>query len=305
MKSNVVVSILRQTLVVAVLWATLMLIFDVGVGVGFKMYPVDKTVGAPTRATYHTLQAMTVRVEVLFKIMGEPRLSRGTGVIVTRRLGQDLHTYVWTAAHVVSHVRKPDGTFDTVKVVRELRAGGLKYDTLTETARVIAYSDADVGEDLALLEVLKPNWTQEHNTVVFSDVYPVEVGTPLISVGCPFGYVNCVSLGIMSQTDRIIRPKVPVFDQTTCICYPGSSGGGIYTYDGYCVGLVVRTAGPGLNMIVPTRRIHAWANKMGVLWAVDPSVAIPTITVRTPTPLSDTPPEKNEDAPKILTGGPK
>jgi len=69
--------------------------------------------------------------------------------------------------------------------------------------------------------------------------------------------------------------------------YPGSSGGGVYTRDGKCIGLLVRGAGPGLNFIVPTRRMLPWAKKMKIEWAMNPAVPVPTHVVRVETPLDD------------------
>jgi hypothetical protein len=226
---------------------------------------------------------------------------RGTGVLVTRQLGDETHTYVWTAGHVAKEAMKPDGTFDNVTVVQEKRVKGLVVKTTRTGARIISYSDPATGDDLALLEILKPNFTAA--SARFGDTKTLEIGTPLIHVGCTFGLYNSTSLGIMSQTDRNIFGKT--FDQTSCIGYPGSSGGGIYTYDGKCIGILVRGAGAGLNFIVPMRRLHTWATKMGVLWAIDPNVPMPVAVVRLPTPLTDATPLPKDIVLPMAPGGPK
>ena len=68
-----------------------------------------------------------------------------------------------------------------------------------------------------------------------------------------------------------------MFDQTSCMGYPGSSGGGVYLRDGKCIGLLTRGAGPGLNFIVPTRRIVKWAKLVKIEWAVNQSIKVPLV----------------------------
>ena len=65
--------------------------------------------------------------------------------------------------------------------------------------------------------------------------------------------------GIISQVGRI-HGKVE-FDQTTVTAFPGSSGGGVYLQDGRYVGMIVRGAGEGFNLMVPVRRMVRWAEK--------------------------------------------
>jgi hypothetical protein len=98
-----------------------------------------------------------------------------------------------------------------------------------------------------------------------------------------------------------------MFDQTSCMGYPGSSGGGVYTTDGKCIGLLVLGAGPGLNFIVPGRRMLVWARKMKIEWALDPTVPMPMHMVRDESPLDDgIAVEVDEDsvAPMPPPGGP-
>jgi len=68
-----------------------------------------------------------------------------------------------------------------------------------------------------------------------------------------------------------------VFDQTTVAAFPGSSGGGVYLKsDGRYVGMIVRGAGETFNLIVPVRRMVAWAKKNKMMWALDSKVPMPT-----------------------------
>lgn len=98
----------------------------------------------------------------------------------------------------------------------------------------------------------------------------------MLHVGSLLGQLgsNSMTEGIMSQHGRLINKMV--FDQTTVTAFPGSSGGGVYTEDGRCVGLVLRGAGETFNLIVPVRRIRAWSKHAGIEWAVDDKVKMPT-----------------------------
>jgi hypothetical protein len=88
---------------------------------------------------------------------------------------------------------------------------------------------------------------------------------------------NSMTSGIISQVGRI-HGKVE-FDQTTVTAFPGSSGGGVYLQNGEYVGMIVRGAGEGFNLMVPVRRIERWAKKHDIMWALDPSLKSPAIEV--------------------------
>ena len=243
------------------------------------------------------LQSNSVRVDV--------GRGCGTGVLVTRKVYRVNKTYVWTAAHVVDSLRNSDGTFRTAQVYRELRnrQGQMVLSFSTE-ARVIAFSDADSGHDLAVLEVLKDNYDVSSTTFDLSND-PVLVGTALVHVGCTVGLYNSVSYGVLSQTDLDLLKTGRMFDQTSVMGYPGSSGGGVYLAgSGKCIGLLTRGIGPGLNFIVPVRRMRSWAKHEGIEWALDPSIPVPL--TRAPSKLeSQKPLQKADDEVKPLPpGGP-
>jgi len=100
-----------------------------------------------------------------------------------------------------------------------------------------------------------------------------------------------------------------VFDQTTVTAFPGSSGGGVYFSDrneehsGKYVGMLVRGAGEGFNFIVPVRRMSKWAESVKVQWALDDTVATPSIEELLGQPIEDasfTPKEDKEEDNKSL-----
>jgi S1-C subfamily serine protease len=216
-------------------------------------------------ADYDRLQSVCVKVVT--------DRGTGSGVLVTRDVGGTLHTFVWTAAHVVASLKNADGTFGNATIYIEDRLGGYYKDKREVEARIIAYSDADKGHDLAVLELEQVDYT-DANTVFAGDrLYPV--GDEVVHVGCTLGEYNSVSLGIISQTDRDLLEIGIRFDQVSVAGYPGSSGGGVFTRDGECLGLLVRGAGPGLNFIVPVRRMWEFAHQHGLEWAMDSSIPMP------------------------------
>jgi S1-C subfamily serine protease len=229
---------------------------------------------------YQALQTVSVRVDV-----GQ---GCGSGVLVTRQVGDVTRTYVWTAGHVAEVLRKMDGTFGQATIYQEIRENGKLIGKRRSAANVVSYSDPDSGEDLALLEINRDNFVALSVSATFDLSDTIQpVGTPLIHCGSTLGLYNSISLGIMSQTDRDLLRTGRTFDQTSVMAYPGSSGGGVYTQDGKCIGLLVRGVGAGLNFIVPARRIVPWAKKMKVEWAVNPAIKVPTRVVRVETPLDD------------------
>tara|TARA_B100000700_G_C14985718_1_gene828730 strand:- start:485 stop:1477 length:993 start_codon:yes stop_codon:yes gene_type:complete len=212
------------------------------------------------------------------------KFSEGSGVAFTR----GGVTYIWTAAHVVDGLRTTrmvvdpkTGTprtlveFKDAQVVKTLIEDGRTVGRLEMDAEVIRYSDATHGEDLALLRVRKKGFIEQTAKFHLDKKIP-KLGTRLLHVGSLLGQQgsNSMTTGIMSQHGRLIGKTV--YDQTTVTAFPGSSGGGVYLEDGSYVGMLVRGAGEGFNLIVPTRRMKDWATRAGILWALDPDVKMPS-----------------------------
>jgi len=235
-------------------------------------------------------------VSVTIKAAG----SEGSGVIVSREmpLSKDSKdtikvNFVWTCAHVVDSLRSTrtviDGQgksktvieFKDAQVVKELIENGRKVGELKMDAKVVLYSDATDGEDLALLMVRKRGFVDK-NTEFYLDENNIEIGEPLLHVGSLLGQAgaNSMTSGIMSQVGRVLNigsGDGTVFDQTTVTAFPGSSGGGVFLKDGKYVGMLVRGAGETFNLIVPVRRMKKWAKARNVSWALDDSKITPSI----------------------------
>jgi S1-C subfamily serine protease len=220
---------------------------------------------------------------------------QGSGTLVTRRRGDENLTFVWTAAHVVDGLRKTreiidpkTGTtrtvieFDDAKIVQEFRQKGRRIGETVMDAKVIRYSDAEQGEDLALLLIRKTNFDVPENSAAFpDDPNPPEIGLEVYHVGSLLGQFgsNSLTTGIVASVGRVLDlgANGVVFDQTTATAFPGSSGGGMHhKATGRYIGMLVRGAGEGFNFIVPVRRMRAWAKVADVEWAMDPLIAVPS-----------------------------
>ena len=201
---------------------------------------------------------------------------QGSGVIVTRELdgfdGKPVKVnFVWTAGHVIRRLRTTRTIIDSktgqsktlvefrdAEIVQEIIENGRRVGEKKMLASVIKYSDADEGQDLALLMVRKLGITD--NSAVFydteNDILPI--GTKVFHVGSLNGQfgANSMTDGIMSQIGRILNIGSAgggvVFDQTTVNAFPGSSGGGVFVagdseetkqHRGQYCGMIVRGAG--------------------------------------------------------------
>lgn len=229
--------------------------------------------------------------------------SEGSGVIVTRELKLDAKSnetrkvnFVWTAGHVVDSLRsvrdvidkgteKKTVEFKPAEICKELVEQGRKVGELRMEAIVVKYSDADDGHDLALLMVRKQDFVTASAEFYLSGD-PVPIGTNLFHVGSLLGQAgaNSMTSGIMSQIGRVLslgKSSGQVFDQVTTVAFPGSSGGGVFLAsgdsEGKCIGMLVRGAGEGFNLVVPARRMKTWCNDVKLQWAIDPAVACPTL----------------------------
>ena len=254
-------------------------------------------------------------ISVTVKAPGSFGTSQGSGVIITReiRASKDDNTkssvnFIWTAAHVVDNLRstrtitengqtKKVVEFKDAQIVQELVENGRKVGEVKMDCKVIRYSDADEGEDLALLMVRKTGFVSSSAAFYLGDEI-IPIGTELFHVGSLLGQVgsNSMTRGIMSKVGRVLdvgQGEGTVFDQTTVTAFPGSSGGGVYLSDkngdnsGKYVGMLVRGAGEGFNFIVPVRRMQDWAKKVNIEWALDTDAETPTLEELVTQPIED------------------
>jgi hypothetical protein len=122
------------------------------------------------------LQDVSVTIKASGKFGGG---SEGSGVLITRevKVKEDGNetikvNFVWTAAHVIDSLRSTREIIDSkgqkktvvefrdAQIVKELVENGRKVGELKMDAKVILYSDADDGHDLALLMVRKRGFVE-------------------------------------------------------------------------------------------------------------------------------------------------
>ena len=246
---------------------------------------------------YQKLQEISVTVKA--------GMSEGSGVIITREVRVSPNktekiNFVWTAGHVIDNLRSvrtiiKNGQpmkvveFRDAQIVKELVENGRRVGELKMDAKVLKYSDATEGEDLALLMVRKRNFIQHNSDFYSGKGVPVSIGTELYHVGSLLGQTgsNSMTRGIVSQVGRVLNlgsGDGTVFDQTTVTAFPGSSGGGVFLSErsgdkaGQYMGMLVRGAGETFNLIVPVRRMREWATKNSISWALSKEVEVPSLT---------------------------
>lgn len=249
-------------------------------------------------------------VSVTIRSEGQFSNGEGSGVIFSRKdKDGQLVNLVWTAGHVIDNLRSTrktvvNGTSKTIvefkdpMVVKEIRQNGRTVGRLQMDAEVLKYSDAKDGHDLALLRVRKLNFVTDTVTFYLDKEIP-KLGEDLLHVGSLLGQMGANSMtdGIYSQHGRILKEiNKHVFDQTTCTAFPGSSGGGVYLKsDARYVGMLVRGAGEGFNLIVPVRRMKDYAEKNKIMWALDRKVDMPTEDELNKMPVEHAPKAKEDE----------
>jgi hypothetical protein len=250
-------------------------------------------------------------VSVTIRAEGQFSAGEGSGVIFTRKDTKgNLVNFVWTAGHVIDNLRLTkrilvNGTYKTVVhfkdpvIIKEIRQDGRTVGRLQMDAEVLKYSESEDGHDLALLRIRKLNFVTDSVTF-YLDKEILPLGTDLLHVGSLLGQMGANSMtdGIYSQHGRILKHlNKHIFDQTTCTAFPGSSGGGVFLkHDGNSryVGMLVRGAGEGFNLIVPVRRMIEYCEKHKIMWALDPKAKIPSSEELAKMPIENSPSEKRE-----------
>ena len=187
----------------------------------------------------------------------------GTGVTVVRK-GT---TYFWTCNHVTADAKSISLSKRMVSVDKPI--GSLDF-----AAELVC---ASPKYDLSLCKVLQTDFVGT-DTEFYADCIP-DVGLHVYHVGSMLGPdgEGSLSFGILSLLNRKIPGlrALPV-DQYIMTSAPGSSGGGIWTPDGRCLGLVTGGYYPSaITAVVPVRQMRDFAKEFNCEWALDPSVEMP------------------------------
>jgi len=155
------------------------------------------------------------------------RTSLGSGVIL------DKEGYIATNCHVVLDGIDPSSD---IKVFLDGLPVGL-------TAKV---KYGDLSHDIAILKI------QADPSLLFPVRFPEEelmLLDKIFCIGCPLGFTDTVSAGLVSCVNRIVRGNSWI--QTDCAINPGNSGGGAFNIKGQFIGL-------------PTF-VYVWADSEGTI----------------------------------------
>jgi len=171
----------------------------------------------------------------------------GSGVVVNRG-GK---SFVLTCGHIFD-----ENALEGVRVVL--------FDETKLEAEVIFWSGFnDYDMAILLLERAVPDG------VVFREK-KMSVGDEVYHIGTLHSkhYRNSLSAGLIAYVGRQTYGKV--FDQTTVVVFPGSSGGGLFDKrDGKYIGMLTLWTSPNLNMMNPCRRIKKVLDANGFDWFFD------------------------------------
>lgn len=268
-------------------------------------FPAIAVAGDEDMAEY--LDKLSVTVRATSSSLGT---AEGSGTIIRRKIDGKYINFVWTAAHVVEDLQSTKTVwvngksqeivfFEPVSVLREVFQDDELIGTDSRRAVVIKY---DREQDLALLRVLKRNYSKL-SAKFYLDKKAPRRGTPLCHVGSLLGKVgaNSNTDGIMSSLGRKHGANDIIFDQSTVTAVSGSSGGGVFLKkDGRYVGMLVSgyDESDRFNLIVPVRRMLKWAKKVGIHWALDPTVPMPSWSELEKLPILGTYNAKTKKAPK-------
>jgi len=180
------------------------------------------------------------------------RSNRGTGsgIIV------DPDGYIVTNAHVVGTVKKiqvllPQTADPSHKMQTVLMPSGRRV-----MADVVGL---DRETDIAVLKVDRKNLPHLN----FGDSEAIRQGNLVLAFGSPLGLDNSVTMGIVSNIARQVRPDDPmIYIQTDAAINPGNSGGPLIDTEGNLIGIntfiVTQSGGSeGIGFAVPSRIVKS------------------------------------------------
>lgn len=199
--------------------------------------------------------------------------SNASGILFKRRgRNGEPRTFVWTAAHFAKRI----GT-NKVTAIQDIVKGRRPAGKLETEARVV---EIIPDYDLALLELENPAAFEFGATFDLSGA-ELPLGAPLSHVGCWQGQEGhrSYSEGVNSYPVRLkdLWPGVPM-GQATTICFPGSSGGPLFSRTtGKVVGMELGMSFPVVNYFLPMDVWIEQAHRRNLLWALDPLAPMPVL----------------------------
>lgn len=154
-----------------------------------------------------------------------PQAGQGSGFVISDE-GE-----IVTNAHVVTDGETGGGEINAAREVF------VEFpDRNTVEAEIVGF---DPFADVALIKVDPEDLDIE--PVELGEIEDLEVGDPVAAIGSPFGELQSLSVGVVSQTDRTI-PSLTRFSidgaiQTDASINPGNSGGPLLDSQGRVVGI--------------------------------------------------------------------
>jgi len=172
--------------------------------------------------------------------------------------------YIISCGHLFKGTKKPNQRTSDYAKINVFYKNDYKLDTPQQfDAKVLCY---DQTTDLSLL-MFKPDWPIQSYFPIAPLDYPIIWGEDLESTGCdgdtpPAAYT--VSMVEEDEGNLISKDNSP---------RPGRSGGGLFSPDGYLIGVVWATSdvsGTGYGFYIPLSRIHAYLSQFDeVAWLLE------------------------------------
>lgn len=164
--------------------------------------------------------------------------SGGTGCVISK------DGLILTSSHVV----------DNSQSIQVTTFSGKKYE-----ARVVAM--VKNKNDLAIIKI---NTNENLPLSKFANSEMIKVGQKVLAIGCPFGFKNTLTTGIISRIDKE-RNKI----QTDAAINPGCSGGPLLNLKGEIIGINQSIYNPdnnrsniGIGFALPSNYATEFINKM-------------------------------------------
>jgi len=226
--------------------------------------------------------------------------SEGSGSIIIKEMVVDAKgtkekvTFCLTAAHVIARNRSISTKIKNgreIKIVefsdpgllQEIHFKGRNVGEIKLSGKVVRYSDADDGHDIALIMLYTPDTFKNSVTFEQDTTYIPPKGMKVIHIGSSNGQIgsNSFTSGNISQTGRLLNVGSGsgfVYDQTSAPAEPGSSGCMIVREsDGRYIGMLVRGGSSTFNFIVPVRRLHEWSAEVGAEFLFNEQAEVPSL----------------------------
>lgn len=113
------------------------------------------------------------------------------------------------------------------------------------------------------LAIIKINASEKLPLAIFGDSNDIKVGQRVLTIGCPFGFENTLTTGIISRIDYT-RNKI----QTDAAINPGCSGGPLLNLKGEIIGINQSIYNPdnnrsniGIGFALPSNNAVEFINK--------------------------------------------